>query len=69
MNQRTVIFLIVLAVLAYLFLNSKENFEENDQTTWPTSFTWDWNGGHGRDRYEIMKDGPTCIDCDDGPTY
>ena len=68
MKQRTAIILLVIAVLVFLYLKPLENFKEDDKSTWPYTFNEDWNGGHARDRYEIMKDW-ILQDEEEGPTY
>jgi hypothetical protein len=67
---------VVFCVLLYIFISafSTTRFSENDRTTWPATFTFDWQGGHGRDRYDIMSgtgpfySGP-CQNRNDGPIY
>lgn len=74
MDTLTVIALLFLVVVyMYLYFNKKTTgFEEDDQTTWPVTFNWDWQGGPGRTAYNIMSEnGPyysgPCLNRSDGP--
>ena len=72
---------VIIAVLVFLCLfivtfrtERSEQFLDTDYSSWPATFTWDWQGGHGRDRYDIMSDsGPfysgPCYNRNEGPVY
>ena len=65
MNFATILILVILAALLFVALRpvqmvKKVTFEDDDangwglRTGWPVTWNFDWGGGPGYDRHEIM---------------
>jgi len=58
-----VIICITVLTLAYIFTRSQPILYGVDEVSWPANWNFDWSGGPGRDRHEIMREaGPYHMD-------
>jgi len=54
-----VVILICVTVLliAYLYTRPRTIYEVGVfEPSWPVTWTYDWSGGHGRDRHRILRE-------------